>query len=220
MNKFIDYYNSEIENYGGLHNYILAKSIEKGPLLEIVKRYAKDKKKVLESGCGSASNSIFLANSGFNVTCIDNNSSMIEFAKENAAKFEKQPEFLKKDIKKLRSLNEKFDVSFSHGVLEHYSDKQIINLINFQLSIAKFVVISVPSDFFKQEQAINGDERFLSKKHWNNLISQTRGKLVEEFGYFYDSKELKIKLLRFISNITLNKFPKTKPYIGFVIKIK
>lgn len=216
MNKFITYYSSEIEKKCGIRNYVLAKSSEKRPLLDKVKRYSKNKR-ILEAGCGSAANSIFLANEGFNLTCIDKDLVMLQFAKLNSKKFMKKPKFANVDIKKLSQLKNKFDVSFSHGVLEHYSDKEIICLINEQLNAANFVIISVPSNFFKANEAINGDERFLSEKQWINLISKTDGKLVESFGYFYDSNELRIRILKILSTLTLNKLPITKPYLGFVV---
>ena len=216
MSRFIKYYLEEIEKYGGIRNYVTAKSIEKKPFLNRIKKYAKDKY-VIEAGCGSAANSIFLSNEGFHVTCVDKDPDMIEFAKQNFKSFKKKPKFINSDIRNLNKLKSNFDVSFSHGVLEHYRDQKIIELINSQLAIAKFVLISVPSNFFKSSQAINGDERFLDKKHWINLIQKTNGKLIESFGYFYDSNELKIRLLKLLSILTLNKLPKTKPYFGFVM---
>ena len=217
MNNFIEYYSKEIEKCGGVKEYIVAKSIEKRVLLNRIKKYAENKR-VLEVGCGSAANSIFLANQGFDITCIDNNERILQFAESNARFFKRKPKFIRLDIKNLKRLNRKFDVSFSHGVLEHYSDKKIIELINTQLCISIFVVVSVPSNFFKPNQAIKGDERFLSKKYWINLISKTNGKLIESFGYFHHSYELKIRFLKIMSILTLNKLPLTKPYIGFVIK--
>ncbi|MBU2523385.1 MAG: bis-aminopropyl spermidine synthase family protein [Nanoarchaeota archaeon] len=218
-NNFLEYYASEIKKYGGLKEYIQAKSIEKKPLLDKIKKYSGNKK-ILEAGCGSAVNSIALANCGFELTCLDNDPEILKFAKNNAIKFEGHPKFIEGDILSLSDSKDCFDVAFSHGVLEHYSDNQIVNMINAQLSVAKTVIISIPSNFFKQEEAINGDERFLNKKHWENLIAKTNGNLVESFEYFYDSDNIKIKTLKLLSNLTFNKFPAKKPYIGFVIKRK
>jgi|SRR3989344_4735999 len=219
MNKFIEYYSQEIRRYGGIKRYVAAKASEKKPLIDRIREYAKNKQ-VLEAGCGSAVNSIFLANEGFNLTCIDRDLNILKFAKINSKVFNKNPKFINLDIKRLKRIKNKFDVSFSHGVLEHYPDSQIIELINSQLDVAKFVIISVPSSFFKPSEAINGDERFLDEKHWSNIISKTNGTLIEKFGYFYDSNRPKIKFLRFISTLTLNKLPKTKPYFGFVVEKK
>ena len=216
MSKFIKYYSDEIEKCGGIENYIAIKSSEKKPLLDRIKKYAKNKN-IVEAGCGSAANSIFLANNGFNVTSIDRGADMLKFAKLNSRSFKNKPKFIKLDIKNIAELKNNFDISFSHGVLEHYLDNEIVELINSQFKVANFVLISVPSNFFRKDQAINGDERFLSKKYWINLINKTNGKLIESFAYFYDSNELKIKFLKFVSRLTLNKLPRTKPYIGFVI---
>lgn len=214
MNKFVEYYSGEIEKYGGAEKYILAKSVEKKKLIDKVKKYAMNKP-ILEAGCGSASNSIFLAKEGYEVSCLDSDKEMLKLARRNAEELDVNINFVNKSITDFTG--KEFGVSFSHGTLEHYKDDEIIKLINSQLEVVEFVVVSVPSDFFKQKDAINGDERFLSKKHWKALISKTNGALIETFDYFYDSKNFKIKLLKIISFLTFDALPTKKPYIGFVI---
>ncbi len=218
MSKFEGYYNSEIEKYGGIRNYINGKAKEKTPLLKRILKYSMKNKTILEAGCGSAANSIYLANNNRNVTCIDKDEEMLNLARKNSKLFKNKPNFLKKDIFELNNGN--FDVSFSHGVLEHYQDSEIIDLVNSQLKSAEYVVVSIPSNFFKQEQAINGDERFLSKGYWNKILNNTNGIIVENFSYFYDSDLTRIKLLKILAKITFNILPSKKPYLGFVLRRK
>jgi len=218
MNKFEEYYNSEIKKYGGVKNYVTGKSKEKKPLLDRIMKYSKNNKTILEAGCGSAANSIFLANNQRKVTCLDKDNKMLELAKKNSKNFYNKPLFMNKNISELENKDGNFDVSFSHGVLEHYRDKEIINLINKQLKVAKHIIISIPSNFFRQEQAINGDERFMSKNKWKQLIRKTNGTLAEDFAYFYDSDELKIVFLRNLAKLSFNLLPLKKPYLGFVVK--
>lgn len=211
---FSNYYQKEIKKYGGPRKYIIAKANEKKPLLDRIIKYSNNGK-ILEAGSGSSSNSIYLANKGYNVISIDIDSKILTLAKSLSKSFKKKPRFLEKEIFKFQ---EKCSVVFSHGVLEHFEDKEIINLINRELKIGKYVIFSIPSDFFTQDQAINGDERFMSKKKWKNLISQTNGTVVEEFSYFYDPDNLKLKILKSIFKLTREIFPIKKPYIGFVVK--
>jgi 2-polyprenyl-3-methyl-5-hydroxy-6-metoxy-1,4-benzoquinol methylase len=192
------YYKDQIRKYGGIDKYILAKAKEKKALLDRVRKYAKSKR-VLEAGCGSAVNSIFLANEGYSVFCIDNDYKMIKLAKTIAKDFKKSPYFKKENILKFN--NKKFDVVFSHGVLEHFKDKEIVSIINKELSLGDYVIISIPSDFFKPNQAIEGNERFLSVKEWLKIISQTNGEVIETFSYFYDPDKLSVWLYKVLFKI-------------------
>jgi len=211
---FNEYYRKEIERYGGLRQYVLAKAKEKRPLLNKVIKYSEGGK-ILEAGSGSSSNSIYLANKGYDVTSIDNDSKMLSIAKNLSKAFNNKPIFIKKDITQFEG---KYSVVFSHGVLEHFDDEEIVKLINNELLIGKYVVISIPSDFFIPKQAITGDERFLSSAKWKDLISKSNGKIVEEFSYFYDPDNFRLKFLKILFNITKGFLPIKKPYIGFVIK--
>lgn len=213
--NFFNYYLDEIKKYGGECNYVFAKAKEKKPLLDRIKKYSK-RGKILEAGSGSSSNSIFLASQGYLVTSLDKNKKMLDLAKKIAKQFDSKLNFIKEDIKKFNG--KEFSVVFSHGVLEHFNDKEIIEIINKELNIGEYVIFSVPSDFFNKTQAINGDERFMSKNDWKRLISITPGKIIEEFSYFYDPDTPKLRMLKILSKITLGILPIKKPYIGFVLE--
>ena len=218
MHKFLNYYSSEVGRYGGIHAYVTAKAKEKHALLSRVQSHATITGRVLEAGCGSGANLIHLANQSLIATGVDNDPVMLEFAEKNATSFVKKPIFVKADIKELPYDNLYFDVTFSHGVLEHFTDDEIVNLLNKELHISRYVILSVPSDFFKQNQAINGDERFLPASHWEKLIEQSNGVLKESFVYFYDSNELRMRLLKALDMLTFGLLPRKKPYIGFVVR--
>jgi SAM-dependent methyltransferase len=212
--SFNDYYKSEIARYGGSQKYILAKAREKRALLGRVVRYSKGGK-ILEAGSGSSANSIFLSNEGYNVTAIDNDSKMISLAKKLAKSFTNKPTFLKEKIERL---NGRYSVVFSHGVLEHFNDKEISKLIKKEIELGDYVVFSIPSDFFKKDQAINGDERFMSVKKWRELISKADTEIIEEFSYFYDPDNWRLRFLKLLFVLTGGILPIKKPYIGFVIR--
>ena len=217
MNKFLAYYESEISRYGGICRYVSEKAREKSPLLDRVRSFAASGK-ILEAGSGSSVNSIFLASCGYDVTCVDNDPVMLEFAKKLALNFDKKPAYSEQDLFSLNYPLCSFDVAFSHGVLEHYSDDDIRSLIDKQLDVAKTVIFSVPTCFFKKSEAINGDERFLSIIHWQSIVGQTKGYLLETFGYFFDSDNLRVRAMKGISRLTGGVFPRTKPYLGMVVR--
>jgi 2-polyprenyl-3-methyl-5-hydroxy-6-metoxy-1,4-benzoquinol methylase len=213
--SFKDYYLTEIKKYGGIDKYILAKSIEKKPLLERVMKFAYNKK-IIEAGSGSSTNSTFLASRGYNVTAVDSDSKMTKLSKLISKNKKNKPNFITGKIEGIKDKD--YSVVFSHGVLEHFNDGEIIDLINKELTLGSFLVFSIPSDYFKPHQAINGDERFLSIKEWRELIKRSNGVVIEEFSYFYDPDNLKLYFLKFLDKITFSKLPIKKPYIGFVVK--
>ncbi len=66
--------------------------------------------------------------------------------------------------------------------MEHFSDKEIILIVEKHLEVAQYVVISVPSNFFMKKEKIHGDERFLSQKKWRSLLLKV-AIIVEEFSF-------------------------------------
>jgi len=216
--KLEDYYASEIKKYGGTKEYVIAKAKEKKKLINLIIKYAKGGR-ILEAGSGTASNSIFLANRGFEVVCIDKDKNIIKLSKKISKKFKRKPTFVNKNILNLKP-KEEFSVVFSHGVLEHFADEEIIRLINKELQLGKIVIFSVPSDFFKEREAINGDERFLSRKKWRQIIKQTNGEIIRVFSYFYDPDRLSVRLLKLLSKLTYGILPTKKPYMGFVLRAR
>jgi len=78
-----------------------------------------------------------------------------------------------------------FDLVFSHGVLEHFSDEEIVTLLNIQLKISKNLIFSVPSNYLSDKDRYFGNERFMSMKKWKEIINNTQGKIIETFGFHY-----------------------------------
>ena len=103
-----------------------------------------------------------------------------------------------------------FDVIFSNGVLEHFSDKDIIRALTLQIKQSDTVIVGIPTTFFKKEESLYGDERYLSIKKWRDLITKSGGYIVEETSYDYRTLKEKIMGINKIFNI--------KPFRIFVIK--
>lgn len=72
----------------------------------------------------------------------------------------------------IRNINiiEKYDVCYSIGILEHYSDNEIIDLINKQISISEYVIFEIPTKYFDEDKKMCGNERYLSLHYWRKLI--------------------------------------------------
>ncbi|MEK7463325.1 MAG: class I SAM-dependent methyltransferase, partial [Patescibacteria group bacterium] len=67
-----------------------------------------------------------------------------------------------------------FDCVISHGMLEHYSDSEIIHFLKTQLSVAPLVIFVVPINSMSKKYRSKGfgDERYLSTKYWKELIKK------------------------------------------------
>lgn len=64
-----------------------------------------------------------------------------------------------------------YDIIHSHGVLEHFSDEQIRDIVRNQLKNAPVVVHYVPSE--KYEMPSFGDERLMSVAQWQQICEPT-----------------------------------------------
>lgn len=92
--------------------------------------------------------------------------------------------YLCDDIKNI-SVIEKYDVCYSIGVLEHYNDNEIIELINKQTSISEYVIFGIPTKYFDEDKKMDGNERYLSLHYWRKLIKKYNCKIIEESSYHY-----------------------------------
>ncbi len=69
-----------------------------------------------------------------------------------------------------------FDVVFSQGVLEHWSDVDIVRSVHEQMRVAKLALISVPSSYYPRigpyGPGLIGNERWLSARRWKQLLNE------------------------------------------------
>jgi hypothetical protein len=69
--------------------------------------------------------------------------------------------------------------------MEHFTDEQIIQMLNEQMRVADSIVFSVPSIYFDENMKDGhpfGDERYMPNKKWREIISYTNGELITQAG--------------------------------------
>ncbi len=148
------------------HRFLISRIIERKP------------KHILEVGIGSGSLGIFLSTLGLSVVCADNNTNVLENARNNCQQFNGKVTFILADGLSPLPFNDIFDVSFSQGVAEHFTDEQIRLFINNQLQISKAVILSVPnSSYYK-----TFDERLLTIRQWADILSDFNIKETINYG--------------------------------------
>lgn len=204
-------YLKDIEKKGTIDNYVVDKIKNKKPLINLIEKYAKTKN-IIEAGSGTGVLSTYMASIGYNSIGVDIDKEILELSKKISRIYnaKNKPEFIKKSIFELDYKKDQFDVSFSNGVLEHFSDDEIIRALEQQLYIANKVILGIPTKYFNQEEAMYGDERYLSYSTWRKLIKEAKGTILEEKSMHY--MDLKSRLLNF------KKYFRPYPYRIFVIK--
>ncbi len=213
MKNWKEIYEKEIEKEGGHERFINLKIKEKKPTINEIIRLSRNNKRILEAGCGTGVISIYLSNLNLNVTSIDVDDEMLDISKKFIKFTKNPPKFEKKNLFNLDYKKDNFDITFSHGVLEHFSDEDIITIVNNELKISKNVLISIPSDYYKEKDRMYGNERFMSVRKWESVLSKTNGRVVKKFGYYFQNKFTLI-LNFMMPKIMINH----APYICFILE--
>jgi len=144
------------------------------PLLMEIARLVKPGDKVLEVGAGTGVLGWPLAQSGIEVSCLDNDKEILKMCGINARMLGADIKYVFGDAFRMPFEDNSFTVCFSEGLLEHYDDNEIDLLVKEHLRVASLVVIGVPLEGCKDPA--KGDERFLRREVWE-------GKL-DKFGLF------------------------------------
>lgn len=157
-------------------------------------------KSILEIGTGTGIMSLFLSHLGYRVTSLDNNSEIANKAKALNNKWNGNVEYIIADAFKLEKLfkSRTFDIVFSQGFFEHFSDIEINHLINQQLKVGRKIIFSVPSKYYPIKDF--GNERLLSIRDWKNILKGFEVDSIKYYGFFLISRKL---VFRFIFNPVL-----------------
>lgn len=208
-------YQKDVYKKGGNLPYVLGKINKKKKLINLVKKYAN--KNIIECGSGTSVVSIYLASLGYDVTAVDIDNAVIRLSRELAKDYydtldncKPKINFEKKSIFELEYEKDSFDVAFSNGVLEHFTDKEIIQIIKQQLYVSKITIVGIPTKYFESKEAKYGNERVLELSYWRKLIRNSGGIILEEVGM--DRETLLKRILNY------KKYFKPKPYHLFVVK--
>lgn len=177
-------YRKQIQESGSVFDYCTQKVKQKEILLDIIQNKLTLGGSVLEAGCGSGILTTFLATQGYKATGVDNNEEVVTLARECAQKLRSKAIFRCGDIFQLSYPSKSFNVVFSNGVLEHFSDDDILSILREESRISEYIVFSIPTNYFSENERTHGDERFLHPKKWRELIAMTENEIVSEFNFF------------------------------------
>jgi len=146
--------------------------------LEKILKYTEKDDLLLELGTGSGHTSIALSFSNRNVISSDINEVLLSNIPDNKRLCKKNIDMF--DICKNEKI--KVDCIFHQGLMEHFSDEEIILSLKEQAKVSKFIIFDVPNDKRLKKTQEFGNERFLSVKKWKSLIADSGLQIVEVSG--------------------------------------
>ncbi|AKM84992.1 TPA: hypothetical protein DHW58_01930 [Patescibacteria group bacterium] len=128
--------------------------------------------RLLEAGVGSGAMSTFFSWLGLDVTGIDVDPKVVAKAETESARFNGRVKFAVADTRHLPYPDKSFDLVFHQGLLEHFSDKEIHEILDEQLRVADRVVFSVPN--YRYPRRDFGNERLMTAAQWGRVLSPYR----------------------------------------------
>ena len=140
------------------------------PFLREVMRTQPSDRRLLEVGSGSGVLGISLSRLGYEVISIDNNDGVLAIARGNTAALNGRGTFIKADAYSLPFPNDFFQVCFSQGFFEHFTNPDICTLLAEQLRVARAVLFSVPSLWLLQQEF--GNERLMKREDWLEILRE------------------------------------------------
>jgi len=164
VKTWVEAYSPICGNRELLEGNILANSV----FIETIARFVKPGEKVLEIGSGTGVLGYPLAQARVKVTSIDNDPEVLRMALVNSAVLGADIEYQEADAFHLPFLDREFKVSFSLGLIEHWSDEEIAQLVAEHQRVADVVVIGMPIEGHYGEGL--GNERYLSMEKWEKLL--------------------------------------------------
>lgn len=147
-------------------------------LIWTIQEYAVPGARLLEVGCGSGSTALLLADLGYHVTATDIDPSLLDSLRNRCAMDNQRGSITVEEANAFRLpwSDRPFDLAYHQGVLEHFTDEQIVTALEEQGRIAELVIFDVPNNRHRDQPF--GDERCLPVGYWRKLLKQARLRVV------------------------------------------
>lgn len=136
-------------------------------------------KKIIEAGCGSGYSSIKFSKRGADVYLLDNTPNALKYAKLISRLLDiKKIHFKKGNLFSIPYNESKFDIVWNSGVIEHYSDNIIKDILAEMIRVTKpggKVMLTVPNlltpeIIYRMFTIGKGTERFFSRNKLKNVM--------------------------------------------------
>jgi SAM-dependent methyltransferase len=128
---------------------------------------------ILEVGVGSGAQSALLSRLGGRVVALERDRRILRQAGDNLERFGRGIDRVAGDGFALPFRDATFGVAISQGLMEHFSDENIVRLVREQLRVARSVAFNVPSDRYPRQDL--GDERLMPPGEWAPILEAGLG---------------------------------------------
>ena len=169
--------------------------------LQCIIEHTLPKGKILEAGFGFGTTTELLRDLDFQMSGFD----LEELAVQQTS--ERYPLLKNKlyvgDIRDENTYKEKYDTIIHQGVLEHFNDADIVDILLLQARKSRNIIFDVPN-CLRQNTDDEGDgTRFETLEFWESIIGNRAGLKFERFGrtYDYGNHLLPKELLRYDSDL-------------------
>jgi len=171
----------------------LVSSVMIGELIKAVNGYATPPDKLLEVGFGTGFTAIALSKLGYKVYAVDEIFELIEPAEKENEKRQGSVVFLNLNNSQLWNYFLESAISFQliyhQGLLEHFSDEKIVEMLNQQIPLCRYLVFSVPSINYGGQDF--GDEKLMCLADWQKILNDFE---IVESKYYDEAKHILIVL--------------------------
>ncbi len=150
--------------------------------------------KVIDLGSGTASNCIFLAEHGFDVTGIDYSPGAIQKGRNLARESGVQVNFVVDDLTNLKHIKESFDFLVDYGT---FDDLNAIDRILYIKNILPLTRKGTKFLFWCFEWPLRWWERIMMRIKIFGALSLEPGEVSLRFGKFFDIKRIKVEKYNF-----------------------
>jgi SAM-dependent methyltransferase len=151
-------------------------------LLGMIQRYFKPGSRILDVGCGPGFTCCYLASSGFEVTGVDSDPTIVGKAKELSTKLGIPVRYQQGNAFSLTPFHGAYDLVMSSGVLEHFDRQVTIQLLQEQARCADHVLIAIPTAYTRYAACIT-DERIYDMNGLKRIVADAGLTEKSHFGF-------------------------------------
>ena len=152
------------------------------PFFRVIRKYVRPGGRILDVGCGPGASAIYLAARGYEVVALDNDRDVLAMLQRNVAGLELPIRAIQADAWEVDRLEERFDLAFSIGVLEHFDAPEFVALLRRQTRVARLVLTGIPTPYTRWTGPVV-DERFYSVRELRRLYARAGLRVLHTFGY-------------------------------------
>lgn len=174
------------QGHGAFHEHWLKTAVPHWGFHEtlygMIQRHCPTGGRIMDVGCGPGWSSMYLAAQGYRAMGVDNEPSLVELARQQAAKLDSGASFELADAFDLSRFHGQFDLAYSCGVLEHFDRAVTVELLQEQARCAERVLIQIPTRYTIYTGGIT-DERIYSVDELAAIVRDAGMTVEAKFGY-------------------------------------